>query len=121
MTVSPEFKADVDAFIAQLKAEFLPPPPKPKAKPVAVVASEGRVIRDADVVVSPRDPNATDEKPTAVSVRAEPVSRLAGTVTLNTAAAERQYWEREADRERDRVVRRSIDPFDYGHWGRFDD
>ncbi|WP_438279115.1 hypothetical protein [Nitrobacter sp.] len=113
MALTPERKAELHAEIDALLAQFEPPPPKPKPA-VAVVASEGRVIRDADVVVSPRDPNAENGKPRTVSVRAE-------TVQINMAVAESQYWQGLRDREADRRQRRMLDPCGLGIWGGFDD
>jgi hypothetical protein len=36
-------------------------------------------------------------------------------------AYEREWHQREADRVQQRHQRRALDPFGYGHWGRFDD
>lgn len=106
--MTPERKAEIEAELDAI----LGPLPRPKPK-VKVVANEGRVVRDAEVVVSPRDPNAQSGRARIVHVRAD-------TVTINMAAAERQYWDNLRSPERDRHQRSQLDPFRYGHWGRFD-
>lgn len=105
-----ELRAEIETFLGPL------PKPKPAAAPkpkVEIVASEGRVIRDADVVVSCVDPNA-QRGDTMIHVR------RADRVTINMEEAERQYWLRVQDRSADVARRPQLDPPDYGHWRRFD-
>jgi hypothetical protein len=113
-------------FVAELMRELLPdppPPPAPKVPPrpgpeerrAKVVVDHGEVVRNADVRVSPVDPNARHRGEERVVVRRP------GIVTIDMAAAERQYWHRVHEREMERQQRRALDPFGYGHWGRFDD
>lgn len=105
--MSPERRAEIERELDAILGP-LPPEPKPKPKPSAqLVASEGRVVRDAIVQVSEADPNARHRGTT--------------TVSINLAAAERQYWDSIRDREADRAHRRQLDPVGFGHWGRFDD
>src|SRR5262245_13906879 len=99
--MTPERRAEIEALLG------LPPKPKPKPK---VVASEGVVVRDAVVHVSPADPNARG-RDEVVTVR------RTDHVTINMAAAERQWWLNVRDRQADREQRRALDPFGYGHWG----
>jgi hypothetical protein len=106
-----ELRAEIETFLGPL------PTPKPAAAPkpkVGIVASEGRVIRDVDVIVSRADPNA-QRGDTMIHVR------RADRVTINMAEVQRQYWLRVQDRGADVARRRQLDPFGYGHWGRFDD
>lgn len=119
--MTPERKAEIER---ELEA-MLGPKPKPRVAPrpritpeerrAKVVADQGRVVRNADVVVSPADPNARHRGEARVVVRRPDV------VTIDMAAAERQYWDRVHERERERQQRRALDPFGYGHWGRWDD
>lgn len=102
-----ELRAEIEAFLSPTPPAEPMSAPKPK---VEVVASEGRVIRDTDVVVSRADPNA-QRGDTVVHVR------RADHVTVNMAEAERQYWLRVQIRDADVAQRRQLDPFDYGHWG----
>jgi len=102
-----ELRAEIEAFLCPAPPAEPMSGPKPK---VEVVASEGRVIRDTDVVVSRADPNA-QRGDTVVHVR------RADHVTVNMAEAERQYWLRVQIRDADVAQRRQLDPFGYGHWG----
>jgi hypothetical protein len=79
--------------------------PKPKPKP-KVIANEGEVVRDAEVQVSPKDPNYRGSEEGVVRVRRNDF------VTINM-----ELWEaqQEAKRE-DRRLRRRLDPFRLGHW-----
>jgi hypothetical protein len=87
-----------------------PKPPKPK-----VVASDGVVVRDADVVVSPKDPNARSGRATPVHVRRPEY------VTVDMATADRRWWENlQAQEERKRLIKQA-DQSNMGHWGRIDD
>jgi len=121
--MTPERKAEVEALLDDIlgpePTPAKPQPPKPK-----VVVDAGAVVRDADVVVSPRDVNATHRGgDTGVSVRRGPPPEPAlppmrpGEVRVDLAAAERQWWLTEHDRKADRAHRRMIDPVGYGHWG----
>jgi hypothetical protein len=100
---------------AELRAEiesFLGPSPKKKPK---VVASDGVVVRDADVPVSLKDPNSRPGRATTVHVR------RADYVTVDMVTAERRYWENvNAQAERRRLIKQA-DPYNQGHWGRIDD
>ncbi len=115
--MKPEVKALLDEILGP---EPKPQPPKPK-----VVVETGVVVRDADVVVSPTDVNARRRGgDTGVRVRRSmpppepplPPMRL-GEVRIDLGAAQRQWEINRADRLADRARRRSLDPFDYGHWG----
>jgi hypothetical protein len=96
--------------------EVLGPLPTPRPK---VVASDGVVVRDADVHVSPKDPNA----------RYNPLERSGGVVvvrranwvTINMEAATAQWWANVENRELDRARHRQLDPYGWGHWGPTDD
>jgi len=85
------------------KALGLTPRPKPKPK---VVVSEDGVVRDADVKVSPADPNYHGSEEGVVRVR------RADFVTINMELYEAQQ---QAKRD-ERMRRREIDPFRLGHW-----
>ena len=68
--------------------------PKPKPKP-KVVANEGEVVRDAEVQVSPKDPNYRGSEEGVVKVR------RSNFVTINMAVWEAQQEDkREARRRR---------------------
>jgi hypothetical protein len=102
--ITPEQDAALDA---ELLALFGPPPRPPKPK---VVARDGEVIRDVDVVVSAKDPNARYRETEVVAVR------RADWVTINIAEAERQWSERlQASARPDK----DTDPM--GVWRRIDD
>jgi hypothetical protein len=106
--MTPERRAELEA---ELDAMLGPPPiPKPK-----VVATDGVVIRDADVVVSPRDKNARYRGSETVAVR------RADYVAVNMEAATAEWWNNVQARETQRHLRREADPFGYGHWGPTDE
>jgi len=107
--MTPERKAEIEARLD----EILGPAPLPKPKVVAVA---GEVVRDADVRVSPAD-TRNSRYGTVETVRV----RRADVVTINQAAAERQYWEGVRDREAERRYRRKIDPCNLGLYGPRDD
>ena len=94
----PELKALLD--------EIIGPKPIPKPK---VVVSDKRVIRDADVVVSPKDPNAKRGKAETVRVRRPD--------TFAPSVIDAQWWDRQQSQTADRQRRRDADPFNLGHWG----
>jgi hypothetical protein len=102
-----ERKRELDAKLAAI---FNRPKPKPKPK---VVVSDGVAIRDADVVVSPKDPNAQHSADGVVSVR------RFDRVTLDLALAERQLWERQQVEARNRPPGRLFDPMNV--WGSNDE
>jgi hypothetical protein len=107
-----EQKAEIDA---KLDAIFNKPiRPKPK-----VVTSDGDVVRDANVVVSPADPNAKHGADGVVSVRApEPQWLRHDTVRINMQLAERQWEDRQRDEARDRQGRQQLRQSDpMGVWG----
>src|SRR5262245_24473520 len=96
--------ADVKAIIEEIWG----PPPKPKPR---VVATEAGVVRDADVRVSPSDPNYAASEEGVVRVRRP------GFVTLRMDLYEEQM---QAKRE-DRLRRRVLDPARLGIWGPTDE
>jgi hypothetical protein len=101
MSVSPERVAELVALME--KALGLTPRPKPKPK---AVVNEGEVVRDADVRVSPADPNYHNSSEGVVQVRRNDF------VKINMELYEAQMREKREDRLR----RRMIDPFRLGHW-----
>ena len=106
MTVSPERTAELVAMLE--KALGLTPKLKPKPK---AVVDDGEVVRDADVRVSPADPNYRGSDSGVVKVRRSDF------VSVNIPLWEAQQAEkREARRQR-----RMIDPYRLGHWGSVDD
>jgi hypothetical protein len=109
MTMTPEREAQLKAEWDELLRPFLPkkkPLPKPK-----IVVSEGQTVRDADVAVSPADRNARAAVDGMVRVR------RADFVTVNMAAYEAQ----QADKDRERAVRRARDPYRLGLYGNVDE
>ena len=98
-----ELRARIDAVVGPK-----PKPPKPK-----VVICDGVPIRDADVVVSPKDPNAHHAAAGVVSVR------RFDRVTLDLALAERQLWERQQMEAALRPPSKLFDPMNV--WSRNDD
>jgi hypothetical protein len=106
MSVDPKRVSELVALME--KALGLTPNPKPKPK---VVVNEERVVRDADVRVSPADPNYRRSEEGVVRVRRSDF------VTINMAVWEAQQ---EAKRE-DRRRRRVLDPYRLGHWGPVDE
>ncbi|WP_292531889.1 hypothetical protein [Methylocystis sp.] len=103
--MAPERKELTDEEIERLLDEAAGPIPKPRPK---LVAEEGRVVAPAEVRVSPADPNFR-------------FAGAGGFVRINMAEAERQRAWAEADAARERVRRKEIDPFGYGHWGAWED
>src|SRR5262249_52334439 len=105
MSVDPKRVAELVALMKE--ALGLPPNPKPRPK---VVVSEDGVVRDADVRVSPADPNYHGSEDGVVKVRRNDF------VKINM-----ELWEaqQEAKRE-DRRQRRILDPYSLGHWGTHD-
>ena len=101
MSVDPRKTAELVALME--KALGLTPKPKPKPK---AVVDDGEVVRDADVRVSPADPNYHASEEGVVRVRRNDFVRI------NMELYEAQM---EARRE-DRVRRRALDPFRLGHW-----
>jgi hypothetical protein len=101
MSVDPKKTAELVALME--KALGLTPKPKPKPK---VVTTEDGVVRDADVRVSPADPNYHGSEEGVVRVRRSQF------VTINMELYEAQQ---QAKRE-DRLRRRALDPFRLGHW-----
>jgi len=84
--------------------------PKPKPKPRVVTTEEG-VVRDADVRVSPADPNYRGSEEGFVRVRRKDF------VTVRMDLYEVQMREKAEARR----VRRAMDPYRLGHWGPIDD
>jgi len=101
MSVDPRRVAELVAMVE--KALGLPPKSKPKAK---AVVNDGEVVRDADVRVSPADPNYRENDGGVVRVRRSDF------VTINMELYEEQQRLKREDRRR----RREIDPFRVGHW-----
>src|SRR5262249_29839754 len=91
--MTPERKAELRTEIEA----FLGPLPRPKPK---VVVSDGVPVRDADVVVSPKDPNARRGQVETVSVR------RADYVDVNIAAAEAQHWDNRQAQANQRRLRK---------------
>jgi hypothetical protein len=108
MTISPERMAEIQAVLD----EIIGPRPKPKPK---VVVSDGVPIRDADVVVSPKDPNARCGRAETVFVR------RADYVAVNMSAADAKYHDNLRAQEDQRRLRKEADPIGMGHWGRHDE
>ena len=106
MAVSPERTAELVALLE--KALGLTPKPKPKPK---AVVDNGEVVRDADVRVSPADPNYRGSVEGVVKVRRTDF------VKINM-----ELWEaQQRAKAEDRRLRRSLDPARLGHWGPPDD
>jgi hypothetical protein len=101
MSVDPRKTAELVALME--KALGLTPRPKPKPK---VVVSEEGVVRDADVRVSPADPNYHGSNEGVVRVRRNDF------VTINMELYEAQQQQKREDR----IRRKMIDPFRLGHW-----
>src|SRR6516164_5250457 len=101
MAVSPERTAELVALLE--KALGLTPKPKPKPK---AVVDNGEVVRDADVRVSPADPNYRGSDEGVVKVRRTDF------VTINMELYEAQ----QRLKAEDRIRRRMMDPFRLGHW-----
>jgi hypothetical protein len=94
-------RAEVKAIIEEI---WGPPPPKPKPK---VVVEEAEVIRDADVRVSPDDPNYAGSDAGRIRVRRSDF------VTVRM-----DLWEEQMRQKRiDRLRRRELDPARTGIWG----
>ena len=101
MSVDPKKTAELVALME--KALGLTPKPKPKPK---VVTNEDGVVRDADVRVSPDDPNYGRSDEGFVRVRRKDF------VTINMDLYEAQQREKAAARR----YRRALDPYRLGHW-----
>ena len=98
-----------DDEIMTILTEIWGPPRKPD-KP-KVVTSDGELVRDAQVKVSPADPNYAKSEDGMVKVRRKDF------VTINMRAwEEQQAWKRE-----DRLRRRALDPARLGIWGPLDE
>jgi hypothetical protein len=106
MAVSPERVAEIVTLLEQ--ALGLPPKLKPKLK---VVTSEAAIVQDADVRVSPIDPNYPKSDEGIVRVRRSDF------VAIRMDLYEEQQRQRREDRQR----RRALDPCRLGHWGSVDD
>jgi hypothetical protein len=106
MAVTPERTAEIVALLE--KALGLTPKPKPKFK---VVVNEEGVVRDADVQVSPADPNYRGSDDGVVRVRRSDF------VTVRI-----DLWEeQQAAKREERRHRRIIDPCRLGLYGPVDD
>jgi|SRR6516162_6578774 hypothetical protein len=101
MSVDPRKTAELVTLLEKALGLTPRPPTKPK-----VVATEDGVVRDADVKVSPADPNYRNSNEGVVSVRRNDF------VKINMELYEAQMREKREDRLR----RRAIDPFRLGHW-----
>lgn len=124
--MSPELRAKIDAIEAKFGGQVGPPPEpgdpesreskaqlerimrvlrrKPKPAKPRVVVEEGRVVAEAEVEVSPRDPNWRE-------------GLRPGFVTINQEWLEREWRAARAQEEWDRRRRAEIDPVGLGHWG----
>jgi hypothetical protein len=96
--VSPELRGKIDAIEAKYAV------PKAKPKPAKLVAEEGKVVANAEVQVSPRDPNWRE-------------GPRPGFVTINTEVAERQWFADRAAAQAEAAHRAMLDPVGLGHWG----
>src|SRR5262249_23241649 len=102
MATSPERLAELVAALEKLMG--LTPDMKPKR--LKAVVNDGEIVRDADVRVSPSDPNYKGSEEGVVKVR----RRDFVTIRLD-------LWEEQQRAKRDdRLRRREIDPFRMGHW-----
>ena len=123
--MTPERKAEVEALLD----DILGPEPKPQPPKPMVVVDAGAVVRDADVVVSPRDVNAERRggDTGAVVRRPGPLAEpplppmRPGEVRIDLGAAQRQWEINRADRLTDSARRRQLDPCNLGIWGPHDD
>jgi hypothetical protein len=106
MSVDPKRVAELVALME--KALGLEPKPRPKPK---IVVNEEQVVRDADVQVSPADPNYRRSDEGMVRVRRNDF------VTINMAVWEAQQEDKREARRR----RRALDPYRLGHWGPIDE
>lgn len=104
--ITPERKAELEAELDELFG-LVPTLPKPKV----ITRDDRGTIRDADVHVSRADPNAAEDADRVVQVRRD------DWVTIDDAAALRQFWDREAARRR----ARELDPFRMGLYGPVDE
>jgi len=102
MSVDPKKTAELVALME--KALGLTPKPNPKPK---VVTTEDGVVRDADVRVSPADPNYRGSEEGTVRVRRSQFVRI------NMELYEAQQQQKAEDRRQ----RRMLDPYRMGHWG----
>ena len=106
MTVTPERTAELVALLE--KALGITPKPKPKPK---VVVNEDGVVHDADVRVSPADPNYRGSDEGVVRVRRSDFVRI-----------NIEVWEAQQRQKReDRRLRRALDPCRLGLYGPIDD
>src|SRR5262249_18407073 len=106
MGVSPERTAEVGGLLE--KALGLTPRPRPEPK---VVVNEEEVVRDADVRVSPADPNYRESDEGVVRVRRSDFVRI-----------NIEVWEAQQRQKReDRRLRRALDPCRLGLYGPIDD
>jgi hypothetical protein len=106
MTVTPERTAELVGLLE--KALGLTPKPKPKPK---VVVNEDGVVHDADVRVSPADPNYHGSDDGVVRVRRSDF------VTVRVDLWEEQQAAKREERRR----RRALDPCRLGLYGPIDD
>jgi hypothetical protein len=97
-----------DEEIMAILTEIWGPPPKKKPK---AVTNEGEVVRDADVRVSPSDPNYGKSDDGVVRVRRSDFV----TVRMDL------YEEQQREKRLDRLRRREMDPARTGIWGPIDD
>ena len=102
-----EFQAKLREFFPENKAKRALKAQRERPK---VVAAEGKVLRPAEVRVSPADPNAGRAVEGVVAVRPD-------VVTIRTDLMEQQLAARAANR----AERRAADPMRLGHWGGWDD
>ena len=96
--------AELDAILTRIWG------PKRRPKPKAV-ASEGEVVRDADVKVSTADPNYSKSNEGVVQVRRN------DWVTIRMDL----YEEQQRQKAEDRIRRKELDPYRMGLYGPTDD
>lgn len=101
MSVDPKKTAELVALMERAMGLT----PKPPAKPKVVTTEEG-IVRDADVRVSPADPNYHESNEGVVKVRRSEF------VTVRMDLYEEQMRQKAEDRR----LRRALDPFRLGHW-----
>jgi hypothetical protein len=110
MMLTPERKAQIELEMDAIFQRYgWKPRPLPKPK---VVTSEGEVVRDVEVTVSPADTRnmANSQNGTVIVKRPDYVA-------INFAAYEAQ----QAERARERAQRRALDPDRLGLYGHLDE
>jgi hypothetical protein len=104
--MSPELRAKIDAIEAKYGApkEHRKAVERQQARP-RVVVEAGKVVAEAEVEVSPRDPNWRE-------------GPRPGFVTIDLERVEREWRAARAEEEWDRARRAELDPYNLGLWRR---